>query len=287
MDVAAQSDYERYARELQTLRKQAADQSSTVARERKDEASANASAQRPSTSDSSRRMYASNAQRHNGKANDAERKRADLESKAAAKERQMYEARAKADKERDQRDQATNRERDRRQESALRELERTMSVRYVQNLYEATNVVTGSKTTSSVAFDLFISHASEDKDAIARPLYEALTARGLSVWFDEAVLTVGDSLRQKIDEGLLRSTFGVVILSHNFFSKHWPQEELNGLAAKQASSGQKVILPIWHNISKDEVAAYSPTLADKLALLTSLQGVDEIAEQLQGAIEPR
>jgi hypothetical protein len=53
-------------------------------------------------------------------------------------------------------------------------------------------------------YDLFLSHASEDKEAIARPLYSALSAKGISVWFDEAVLEIGDSLRRKIDEGLAK-----------------------------------------------------------------------------------
>ena len=81
-------------------------------------------------------------------------------------------------------------------------------------------------------YDVFISHASEDKEAIARPLYEALKARGLSVWFDEAELTLGDSLRRKIDDGLARCRYGIVILSPRFLEKEWPQRELDGLVAR-------------------------------------------------------
>src|SRR5262249_3522295 len=77
--------------------------------------------------------------------------------------------------------------------------------------------VTGPRSATAVTghYDLFLSHASEDKDTIARPLYEALTSRGVTVWFDEAVLQLGDSLRRKIDEGLRVSRFGLVILSPN------------------------------------------------------------------------
>jgi hypothetical protein len=71
-------------------------------------------------------------------------------------------------------------------------------------------------------YDLFLSHAHEDKNAIARPLYLALAREGISVWFDEAVLRMGDSLRRKIDEGLARCRYGVVILSPTFLSKQWP-----------------------------------------------------------------
>jgi hypothetical protein len=72
--------------------------------------------------------------------------------------------------------------------------------------------------------DLFIAHASEDKDAVARPLSEALLARGWSVWLDELELTVGDSLSSHIDSALARSRFGVVVLSPAFFAKPWPLE---------------------------------------------------------------
>src|SRR5262249_47919440 len=75
--------------------------------------------------------------------------------------------------------------------------------------------------------DVFISHASEDKVEIARPLAEALTKKGLTVWFDEYELTLGDRLRRKIEEGLRVSRYGVTILSENFFRKKWPQEELD------------------------------------------------------------
>jgi TIR domain len=72
-------------------------------------------------------------------------------------------------------------------------------------------------------WDVFISHASEDKDEFVRPLAAALQASGLLPWYDESALTVGDSLRGKIDEGLAKSRYGIVILSHPFFAKRWPQ----------------------------------------------------------------
>ena len=78
-------------------------------------------------------------------------------------------------------------------------------------------------------FDFFLSHASEDKKDVARPLYEALTKLGYSVWFDEAEIKVGDRLRKKIDEGLAIARFGIVILSPSFFGKNWPANELDGL----------------------------------------------------------
>lgn len=133
-------------------------------------------------------------------------------------------------------------------------------------------------------FDVFLSHASEDKDTIARPLYQALTAAGVSVWFDEAVLKLGDSLRRKIDEGLARCSYGIVVLSPSFFAKHWPQRELDGLVAKEITSGEKGILPIWHEIDQKGVAGYSPTLADRLAVQSS-KGIEEIVRQIRDVLK--
>jgi len=134
-------------------------------------------------------------------------------------------------------------------------------------------------------WDVFISHASEDKDGVARPLAEELRSRGIRVWYDEFSLTLGDSLRRSIDKGLGNSRFGVVILSHNFFAKEWPQRELDGLTALEISKG-KVILPIWHGVSHDDVARYSPVLSDRVAV-SSEKGVVALADAIVNVAEVR
>lgn len=133
-------------------------------------------------------------------------------------------------------------------------------------------------------FDVFISHASEDKDEVARPLAAALQSAGLSVWYDEFELRIGDSLRRKIDKGLASSRFGVVVLSQGFFGRGWPEYELDGLVTR-AVSGDQVLLPIWHNVSKREVIGYSPSLADRLARSTSTHTVEEIAAEIVDVIK--
>lgn len=131
---------------------------------------------------------------------------------------------------------------------------------------------------------IFISHASEDKAAVARPLARALKRRGYRVWYDEFVLTLGDSLKQSIDKGLAECDFGIVILSPNFFAKHWAQEELGGLVARESADGSKVILPIWHEITVEGVRRHSPTLADKIAT-TSNNGIRSLVRNDIKAIE--
>ncbi len=128
-------------------------------------------------------------------------------------------------------------------------------------------------------WDVFISHASEDKAAVAAPLAEALRSRGLEVWIDVTELRIGDSLRRKIDHGLAHSSFGVVVFSKSFFAKGWPQYELDGIVDLSVSGKQRM-LPIWHEVSKDEVQAHSPSLADKIARSTALSTIDEIAAEI-------
>ena len=135
-------------------------------------------------------------------------------------------------------------------------------------------------TESSKQYDFFISHASEDKDDIVRDLAEALKNSGFQVWYDEFELKIGDSLRKKIDYGLSNANYGIVIVSPSFVKKSWTEYELNGMVAREMN-GHKVILPIWHKITKDEVLKFSPSLADKLALNTSLYTIDDIVENLK------
>lgn len=129
------------------------------------------------------------------------------------------------------------------------------------------------------AYDVFISHASEDKESVVRDLANALSAEGLRVWYDEFTLRIGDSLRQKIDRGLAASRVGLVVLSPSFISKGWPNYELDGIVARSVS-GEQTLLPIWHDITKQEVIDYSPSLADKVARSTGTHTVEEIAAEI-------
>jgi len=140
-------------------------------------------------------------------------------------------------------------------------------------------------TSSPKKWDVFISHSSEDKDELVRPLAIALRQAGVSVWYDEFSLKLGDSLRASIDYGLANSRFGVVVLSKSFFAKHWPVQELNGLATREVK-GNKVILPVWHRVNFEEVLEFSPMLADKLAV-SSHAGVEQLTDKIISALEDK
>jgi hypothetical protein len=133
---------------------------------------------------------------------------------------------------------------------------------------------------------LFISHATEDKVAVAKPLADALIAAGFRVWYDEYSLSIGDSLKASIDDGLSRCDYAVVILSKSFFEKHWTREELDGLAILEATRRRKVVLPLWHEVSLKDVSEHSPTLAGKIAISTE-KGIDYVVKAITGAVNRR
>ena len=150
--------------------------------------------------------------------------------------------------------------------------------------HSPSGTLASSDTATSDYYDVFISHAAEDKDAVARPLANCLISQGLKVWYDEFELRIGDSVRRKIDQGLARSRFGVIVISPSFFAKNWPQYELDGLVTREMT-GEQVILPLWHEITKQQVIDHSPSLADKVARSTSDFTIEEIALEIADVIE--
>lgn len=138
------------------------------------------------------------------------------------------------------------------------------------NLYEQNN---------NLKYDVFISHASEDKESFVDELVIELQQRNIKVWYDKNCIRWGESLRSKIDEGLRNSKFGIVVLSQAYINKGWTQYELEGLFNIEMTNG-KTILPIWHNITKSQVQQFSPTIAGRLAMNTTMQTPNEIAQEL-------
>jgi hypothetical protein len=133
-----------------------------------------------------------------------------------------------------------------------------------------------------MSWDVFISHASEDKAAVAKPLADMLQAKGLRVWYDEYTLSLGDNLRRSIEQGLAASRYGIVVLSPSFFAKKWTQLELDGLFALE-SPGQKKILPVWHNVTAADVEHFSSFMAMRLGVSTT-SGLDQVVAKIIEAI---
>ena len=138
---------------------------------------------------------------------------------------------------------------------------------------------------SNLIWDVFISHASEDKIKYVAPLARALQALGVRVWYDEFTLKLGDSLSRSIDSGLAQSKFGIVVISKSFIAKRWPEYELRGLVAKEIAT-EKTILPIWLDVSHDDIISFSPPLADKFSINADHDSVETIAIRIVEVIRP-
>jgi hypothetical protein len=134
-------------------------------------------------------------------------------------------------------------------------------------------------------WDAFISHASEDKDTIVRQLADNLGKLQVKIWYDEFSLKVGDSLSKSIDEGLLKSRFGIIVISKKFLEKRWPDYEYRSLLSKE-ENGKKIILPIWHGITKEAVKEFSLYLSDKVALDSSKMSINKLSLTLIEVIRP-
>ena len=272
--MSTESELKRYRDQAVRLRGDISRYSSTVATKRKKAADAQASASR-SNSSSTIRSRLREAETAAKEANSAESKRAAAEKKVAAAEKKIAELQTKYEKE--QRVQTE------RSLAAIRKASAASKAQFegVPRVRPASP----AQTSAAAQSDIFLSHASEDKDEIGRPLREALEARGLVVWFDEVKIKVGQSIRQEIEKGISGAKFGVVILSPSFFAKQWTQAELDALFTKKVDTGRSVILPIWHRVTKDEVAAHSPLLAGLLALNSATMTLAEIADAIAEAVE--
>ncbi len=138
-----------------------------------------------------------------------------------------------------------------------------------------------NKTSSNEKlYDVFISHAYEDKESFVNELVDELIKKGISVWYDDNDAVWGSSLREEIDRGLRLSKYGIVVLSPSYIKdgKYWTKQELNGLFQKEIIESGR-ILPIWHELTKKEVANYSPMIADRKAMTTANYTPGEIAEE--------
>ncbi|GHU67918.1 hypothetical protein AGMMS49983_19820 [Clostridia bacterium] len=133
-------------------------------------------------------------------------------------------------------------------------------------------------------YDVFISHASEDKAGFVDGLVDELQKMGIKVWYDTLEMKWGKGLREQIDKGIKLSKFSIIVLSKSFFAKKWPQRELDGIFAKEEVTGATP-LPIWHQISFEEVYEFSPILSGLYSLSTDKYSILDICQSLKLILE--
>ena len=153
----------------------------------------------------------------------------------------------------------------------------------LQNMAIPSSVDTGraDDENEDVQYDVFVSHAWEDKDSFVEEFVRELQKLNLHIWYDKNQIKWGDSMRAKIDEGMRKSKFGVAVLSPDYIKdgKYWTKAELDGLFQLESING-KMLLPIWHNLTKQTVMDYSPIIAGRKAMTTAMMTPAEIAAEL-------
>jgi hypothetical protein len=105
----------------------------------------------------------------------------------------------------------------------------------------------------------FICHDSRDKTSIAEPIALQLQKFMCPVWYDQFSLRVGDSLRESVEKGLKECHKCILVLTPNFLrNEGWSKREYDSIFTREVVDKQKVILPVWHEISAQDVYQFSP-----------------------------
>ena len=267
-------------KEIADLEKKKANYDKKAAEEQRRAASVNISKK---ASISTIRSKTREIERHKENAQKAAKESASIQHKIADRQGKRNDAylRLQKEQERERKTEHKNQQRELAKirttyESKIAELERQSLI----EIREESNNVEDEKE-----YDVFISHASEDKESIADDLVKELKSRGITVWYDDLEIRWGDSLRDKIDKGLAKSRFGIAILSPNYIAegKYWTKTELDGLFQLDSIHG-RILLPIWHNLTKQQVIDYSPMIAARKALNTASMTIVEIADELEGLL---
>lgn len=280
---------------ISELQRKQAEEARKVAEHTKRMNSAMASASR-STSQSSINGYLSTATRESKSVESAQAKLASHASDVARKTEELIRAQARvvSGEDRERRDASAAYDKQRKQDEAARKklqdantslvkdvasLKAQVIAAIEQQASNAQSFIVENAEGEEQPYDFFISHAWADKEGFVDDFVEKASRAGLKVWYDRQALDWGDSIRQKIDDGLRRSYFGVVVLSPKFFERAWTQYELDGIVQRDLS-GQGRLLPIWHRLTQDDIAKHAPSLANRLALSTSNYSTDDIVTEL-------
>lgn len=125
-------------------------------------------------------------------------------------------------------------------------------------------------------YDVFISHASQDKMDYVDKLYLALRKLGVQIFYDTEVLSWGDNWKQVILDGTEKSEFAIIVISENFFGREWTERELSEFLQRQNSSHQKIILPLLYNITREDMLKKYPLLEEIQYISSEKYSVEEI-----------
>jgi len=273
-----QSKVGRLRGEIASLNKKLGSEKSNQAKKSK-EANSTAATITKNTSASSRKTKLKKIDRLNGELGKIQKNIGNLEAAIASKTKELHSAEQRLSKEQGKEDKKRRDTELKHEDTLTRKVRERNRLERLQSELSA-EYPDYERVEDDTEYDLFISHASQDKDDFVEPLAGILTKMGFRVWYDDFILKVGDSISRSIDKGIARSSYGLVVLSPHFFAKQWTQRELAGLTTREVAGRKKLILPVWHNVTHEDVMEYSPTLADKKALDTRQMDLEEIARSI-------
>jgi len=125
-------------------------------------------------------------------------------------------------------------------------------------------------------YDVFISHANKDKTGYVDELCTLIKKLGINVFYDTDIFSWGDKWKELIYKGTEQSEFAIIVISENFFDREWTEIELKKFLERQNASGQKIILPLLHNISFEDLEQKYPSLCDIQCIKADSYSKEEI-----------
>lgn len=155
---------------------------------------------------------------------------------------------------------------------------------FINDVDQSITISVKSKNDDSLKYDVFISHANADKGEFVEELYNSLKKLDVKIFYDKSSLNWGDNWKEQIINGTSKAEFAIIVISKKFFGREWTERELSDFLNKQSKTGQKLILPILHNISIEELKEKYPTVADIQAINSSEHTCDEIAILFAGQL---
>ncbi|MEM7656302.1 MAG: TIR domain-containing protein [Bacteroidota bacterium] len=133
------------------------------------------------------------------------------------------------------------------------------------------------------SYDLFVSHALEDQISLTQPLVEALRAKGIRLWYSSENLQIGDTLSSEVNQAIRQSRYCLAIISPAFLDSWWMQQELDAFVALETDH-RKRILPIWHQLTYEDVKDHLPLHAGRFAL-SSERSLEELVNEIEAVIK--
>jgi hypothetical protein len=132
--------------------------------------------------------------------------------------------------------------------------------------------------------DVFLCHAWDDRNGVARELHDLLESRGVSVWFSEKDVRLGSTLLREIDKGLAKSRVGIVLVTHALLQR----VAAEGIADKELSAllARDLLVPIVHNTTYEALREISPLLGSRSGLNTADESMSCVAAKLAELVAP-